>query len=186
MVAKLPTSFLRKTQPLFTKSRLFWMHQGFWSVSDLIHWVDLRGNLQETMVVLKPSLCIAILTLPWVPSGVWPHLWHLISGECGARCPVQVLLEPTTGACFLVLSCWMTDTSAEAWLVTCLEKLGIYIYYIYMCVCIGFWWFLPRKTSEKAYKHYWYNQKIHQLCIFFAASACLVSHFRRWDSPSLG
>ena len=154
------------------------MHQGFWSVSDLIHWVDLRGNLQETMVVLKPSLCIAILTLPWVPSGVWPHLWHLISA-CGARCPVQVLLEPTTGACFLVLSCWMTDTSAEAWLVTCLEKLGIYIY-------IGFWWFLPGKTSGKAYKHYWYNQKNHQLCIFFAASTCLISHFRRWDSTSLG
>ena len=90
---------------------------------------------------------------------IWrPHLWHLISA-CGARCPVQVLLEPTTGACFLVLSCWMTDTSAEAWLVTYLEKLGIYIY-------IGFWWFLPGKTSEKAYKHYWNNQKNHQLCIF--------------------
>ena len=138
------------------------MHQGFWSVSDLIHWVDLRGNLQETMVVLKPSLCIAILTLPWVPSGVPIYdTWFLL------RSKVPSPSTPGTN-CRSLFPCpvMLDDTSAEAWLVTYLEKLGIYIY-------IGFWWFLPGKTSEKAYKHYWNNQKNHQLCIFFASSTCI-------------
>ena len=54
---------LRKTQPLFTKTCLFWMHQGFWSVSrHSPGWF--KGYLQETMTSLSTVAFIffAILT----------------------------------------------------------------------------------------------------------------------------
>ena len=94
---------------------------------------------------------------------IWrPHLWHLISAaEQGAQSKYSWNQLPE----LVSLSCHVGWH--ERWSLTGdMPGKARDLYYIYIYVCVGFWWFLPGKTSEKAYKHYWNNQRIHQLCIF--------------------